>query len=203
MAAHGYVVVAPNRRGLPGFGAEWNDAIAGDWGGQPMRDYLSAIDDISSELYIDRDHLGAVGASFGGYSVYLLAGMHEGRFKAFIAHDGIFNMESFYGSTEELFFAEHDIGGPYWKQPKPESYDRFSPDHYVQKWDTPMLVIHGAKDFRVPENQAMEAFTALQMKDIPSRFLYFPNENHWVLTPQNSILWHRVFYDWLDRWLMK
>jgi dipeptidyl aminopeptidase/acylaminoacyl peptidase len=112
-------------------------------------------------------------------------------------------MESFYGSTEELFFAEHDIGGPYWKQPKPESYDRFSPDHYVQKWDTPMLVIHGAKDFRVPENQAMEAFTALQMKDIPSRFLYFPNENHWVLTPQNSILWHRVFYDWLDRWLMK
>jgi dipeptidyl aminopeptidase/acylaminoacyl peptidase len=201
MAANGYIIVAPNRRGLPGFGADWNNEIAGDWGGQTIRDYLSAIDQVSSESYVDKKGLGAVGASFGGYSAYYLAGHHENRFSTFIAHDGVFNLESMYGSTEELFFPNWEMGGPYWMSPAPESYALFSPHKWVQNWNTPMLVIHGGKDYRVPDTQAMEAFTALQVKNIPSRFLYFPDENHWILSPQNGILWQRVFFDWLDRWL--
>jgi dipeptidyl aminopeptidase/acylaminoacyl peptidase len=201
MAANGYVVVAPNRRGLPGFGGEWNREISGDWGGQAMKDYLTAIDTMMSESYVDRNNVGAVGASYGGYSVYYLAGIHQNRFKAFIAHCGIYDLESWYGSTEELFSANKELEGAYWIDPKPKSYDLFSPDKLVKNWNTPMLIIHGAKDFRVPENQAMEAFTALQLKNIPSRFLYFPNENHWILSPQNGILWNRVFFDWLDKWL--
>jgi len=203
LAANGYVVVAPNRRGVPGFGQAFKEEISGDWGGQAMRDLLSAIDDVSREPYVDGNRLGAVGASFGGYSVYWLAGHHDGRFKTFIAHDGVFNLESMYGGTEEMWFPTFDLGGAYWDQPTPPSYEEFSPHKFVQNWDTPMLVIHGQQDFRVPVTEGMQAFTALQLKGIESRFLYFPNENHWVLQPQNSVLWHRVFYDWLARYLKK
>lgn len=201
MASNGYIVVAPNRRGLPSFGEEWNDKITGDWGGQAMTDLLSAIDDVSKEAYVDKNKLGCVGASYGGYSVYWLAGHHNKRFKAFIAHDGVFNLESQYSSTEEMFFADHDMEGPYWKSPKPKSYEAFSPHKFVQNWDTPILIISNEKDFRVPVTQGMEAFTAAQMRGIPSRFLYFPDEGHWVLKPQNSLLWQRTFFDWLERYL--
>lgn len=200
MAAQDYVVIAPNRRGLPGFGQEWNDQISGDWGGQAMQDLLSATDDISTESYIDTDRRAAVGASFGGYSVYWLMGNHEGRFKSMIAHCGVFNLESMYGSTEELFFVNWDLGGPYWKSPEAAAlYEKFSPHRFIGNWDTPLLVIHGELDFRVPVTQGMEAFTAAQVQRIPSRFLYFPAEGHWVQQPQNSVLWQRVFFDWLDR----
>lgn len=203
MAAKGYIIVAPNRRGLPSFGEEWNDEIKGDWGGQAMNDLLSAIDDVSKESYVDKDRLGAIGASFGGYSVYWLAGHHNKRFKAFISHCGVFNLESEFLCTEELFFADHDMDGPYWNTPKPKSYEQFSPNKFIKNWDTPILVIHNEKDFRVPLNQGIEAFTAAQMNNIPSRFLYFPDEGHHVLKPQNSILWQRVFFDWLDTYLKK
>ncbi|RME12103.1 MAG: S9 family peptidase [Bacteroidetes bacterium] len=201
MAANGYIVVAPNRRGLPSFGQQWNDEIAGDWGGQAMQDLLTAIDQMAKEPFVDETRLGAVGASFGGYSVFWLAGNHNKRFKAFIAHDGIFNMESMYGSTEELFFVNHDLGGPYWQQPQPETWQVDSPHKYVANWDTPILIIHGGKDFRIPDTEAMQAFTAARLMGIPSRFLYFPEENHWVLSCQNGILWQREFFNWLDRWL--
>jgi len=201
LAANGYIVVAPNRRGVPGFGQAYKEQISGDWGGQAMRDLLSAIDDVAKEPYVDRNRLGAVGASFGGYSVYWLAGHHDGRFKTFIAHDGVFNLESMYGATEEIFFPTFDLKGAYWDEPTPTSYEEFSPHKFVSKWDTPMLVIHGEQDYRVPVTEGMQAFTALQLKGIESRFLYFPEENHWVLGAQNSVLWHRVFYDWLARYL--
>lgn len=201
MAANDYIVVAPNRRGLPSFGQEWNDQIAGDWGGQAMQDLLSAIDDVAKEPYIDKEKLGAVGASFGGYSVYWLAGNHNKRFKAFISHCGLFNLESWYGTTEELFFANHDLGGAYWQPELPETWRLDSPHRYVQNWDTPLLVIHGGKDFRVPESEGMQAFQAAQLRGIPSRFLYFPDEGHWVSTPQNSLLWQREYFGWLDKWL--
>ncbi len=199
MAANGYIVVAPNRRGLPGFGQAWNDEISGDYGGACMKDYLSAIDDVSKESYVNKDKMGCVGASFGGYSVYYLAGHHEKRFKAFIAHCGMFNVTSWYGTTEEQWFANFDQRGSYWQNP--ENYAKFSPHNFVKNWDAPILVIHNEKDFRVPLGQGMEAFTAAQQMNIPSRFLYFPDENHWVSKPQNSVLWHRVFYDWLDKYL--
>ncbi|MEQ9188741.1 MAG: S9 family peptidase [Cryomorphaceae bacterium] len=201
MAANGYIVVAPNRRGLPSFGQKWNDDISEDWGGQAMKDYLSAIDEVAKEPYVDNDKLGAVGASYGGYSVYYLAGIHEGRFKTFISHCGLFNLESWYASTEELFFANWDIGGPYWQDPQPKSYALFSPNKLVHKWDTPILVIHNELDFRVPLNQGLEAFTAAQLQGIPSKLLYYPDEGHWVLKPQNGVMWHREFYGWLDQWL--
>lgn len=201
MAANGYIVVAPNRRGLPGFGEEWNDQISGDWGGQPMKDYLSAIDDASALPYVDKSRLGAVGASYGGYSVYWLAGNHQNRFKSFIAHCGLFNLESWYTSTEEMFFANKDIEGPYWKPERTNDYNNFSPHRFVQNWNTPILVIHNEKDFRVPLGEGLQAFGAAQMKDIKSRFLYFPDEGHWVVKPQNSLVWHRVFYDWLKKTL--
>ena len=201
MAANGYIVVAPNRRGLPGFGREWNDAISGDWGGQPIKDYLSAIDKISEEPYVDKDRRGCVGASYGGYSVYLLAGKHEGRFKTFIAHCGLFDITSWYPSTEEMFFAKHDMGGAPWDANPVKAYTDFNPQQFAKNWDTPLLVIHGGRDFRVPEGQGMEAFGTAQLRGIPSRFLYFPNEGHWILKPQNAILWQRVFFDWLGRTL--
>ena len=201
MAANGYIVVAPNRRGLPSFGQAWNDAIAGDWGGQAMQDYLSAIDHVAAEPYVDQTRLGAVGASFGGYSVFYLAGHHEKRFKAFIAHAGVFNLESMFGATEEIFFVNHDLEGPYWLDPTPVSYAAFSPHRYVQNWDTPILIIHSQKDFRVPVTESMQAFTAAQLRGVPSRFVYFPDESHWILSPQNGILWQRLFFDWLDRYL--
>lgn len=200
MAAHDYIVIAPNRRGLPGFGHEWNDQISGDYGGQNMKDYLAAIDDVAKEPYVDENRLGCVGASYGGFSVYWLAGHHQKRFKAFIAHCGMFNFESWYGTTEELFFANHDIEGPYWKTPTPKSYS-FSPHKFVGNWDTPILVIHGGKDFRIPYTEGMQAFDAAQIQGIPSRFLYFPEECHFVSKPQNSMLWQREFFRWLDQWL--
>lgn len=203
MAAKGYIVVAPNRRGLPGFGQEWNEAISKDWGGQPMRDYLAAIDDVKKEPWSDENNLGCVGASYGGYSVYMLAGIHENRFDAFISHCGLFDLESWYLSTEELFFANYDLGGPFWKPENKQTYTKFDPKDYVQNWNTPMLVIHGGKDFRVPENQGMEAFQAAQLMDVPSKFLYFPEEGHWVQSPQNGLIWHDQFFGWLDEWLKK
>ncbi|MCC3157644.1 S9 family peptidase [Hymenobacter sp. 15J16-1T3B] len=201
MAAQGYIVVAPNRRGLPGFGREWNDAISGDWGGQPIRDYLSAIDKVSEEPYVDKDRRGCVGASYGGFSVYYLAGHHQGRFKTFIAHAGLYDLTSWYPTTEEMFFANYEFKGAPWDKTAPKSYQEFSPANFVGQWDTPILVIHGGKDFRVPEGQGMEAFGAAQLRGIPSRFLYFPNEGHWIQKPQNSVLWNRVFFDWLGRTL--
>ena len=201
MAANDYIIVAPNRRGLPGFGQKWNEDISKDWGGQAMKDYLAAIDSVSKEPYCDENRLGAIGASYGGYSVYYLAGIHKKRFKTFISHCGLFNLYSWYGTTEELFFANWDIGGPYWLKENEDLYKKNSPSNFVQNWDTPILVIHGEKDFRVPIGEGMQAFQAAQIKGIPSRFLYFPEEGHWVLSPQNGIVWHREFFNWLDRWL--
>jgi len=203
MAAKGYIVLAPNRRGLPGFGQAWNEQISGDWGGQAMQDYLAVVDTMAKENYVDANRLGAVGASFGGYSVYWLAGNHNKRFKTFISHCGVYNLESMYGQTEELFFTEFEMQGKPWDLPKPISYDRDSPHKYVKNWDTPILVIHNEKDFRVPLAQGMEAFTAAQVQGIQSKFLYFPDENHWVVKPQNSVLWNKIFFDWLDTYLKK
>ncbi|MBL0050463.1 MAG: S9 family peptidase [Bacteroidetes bacterium] len=201
MAAQGYIVVAPNRRGLPSFGEEWNDAIVGEHGGLPIQDLLSAMDDVSKESYVDKNKLGCVGASYGGYSVYYLAGIHKQRFKAFIAHCGIYNTESMYGQTEEVWFTDNDYQGPYWQKPQPKSYTVYNPMRYVQNWDTPIMVIHNEKDFRVPLAQGMEAFSAAQLRNIPSRFLYFPDEGHWVSKPQNAILWQRQFFEWLNTYL--
>ena len=204
MASQGYIIIAPNRRGLPGFGVEWNAQISGDWGGQAMRDYLSAIDDIAKEPYVDKDRLGAVGASYGGYSIYYLAGIHQKRFKSFIAHCGVFNLQSMYGTTEELFFNNHEIGGAYWEKENAvaqKSYKEFNPIEKITEWDTPILIIHGGKDYRVPEEQGFQAFTAAQLRGIKSELLYFPDENHWVLQPQNGLLWQRTFFRWLKETL--
>lgn len=204
MAAEGYVIVAPNRRGLPGFGVEWNEAISKDWGGQAMDDYLSAIDALSKEKYIDSNRLGAVGASYGGYSVYYLAGIHENRFKTFIAHCGVFNLESMYGTTEEVFFTNWDAGGAYWEKDNAvaqKTYSQFNPKNNVAKWNTPILIFHGGKDYRVPIGQGQEAFAAAQLQGIKSRFVYLPDENHWVLKPQNALVWQTEFFKWLKETL--
>ena len=205
MAANDYIVIAPNRRGLPGFGKEWNEAISGDYGGQCMKDYLTAVDEISKEPFIDKDRLGCVGASFGGFSVYWLAGHHDKRFKAFIAHDGIFNMEMQYLETEEMWFANWDMGGAYWDKSNATAQRTFanSPHRFVDKWDTPILCIHGEKDYRILANQGMAAFNAAVLRGVPAELLIYPDENHWVLKPQNSILWQRTFFEWLDKWLKK
>lgn len=205
MAANGYVVIAPNRRGLPGFGSEWNEEISGDWTGQCMNDYLSAIDDACKNLpFVDKDRLGAVGASFGGFSVYYLAGHHNKRFKCFIAHDGAFNLESMYTDTEEAWFSNWEYDDAFWNKDMTENAKRTyanSPHKFVDKWDTPILCIHGEKDYRINANQGMGAFNAARMKGIPAELLLFPDENHWVLKPQNGVLWQRTFFNWLDRWL--
>ena len=203
MAANGYIVVAPCRRGMPGFGVEWNEEISGDYGGQCMRDLMTAIDTMSREPFVDADRLGCVGASFGGFSVYWLAGHHDGRFKAFIAHDGIFNIEMQYLETEEKWFANWDMGGAYWDRGNAVAMRTFanSPHRFVDRWDTPILCIHGEKDFRILANQAMAAFDAAIMRGVPAELLIYPDENHWVLKPQNGILWQRTFFEWLDRWL--
>ena len=203
MAAQGYIIIAPNRRGLPGFGVEWNEQISGDYGGQCMKDYFTAIDDLCRESYVDRDRLGCVGASFGGFSVYWLAGHHDKRFKSFIAHDGIFNMEMQYLETEEKWFANWDMGGAYWEKQNAVAQRTFanSPHRFVDRWDTPILCIHGEKDYRILPNQAMAAFDAAIMRGVPAQLLIYPDENHWVLKPQNGILWQRTFFGWLDRWL--
>lgn len=200
MAAQGYIVVAPNRRGMPGHGVEWNEQISKDWGGQVMDDYLSAIDDVAKEKYVDKDRLGAVGASYGGYSVFYLAGNHENRFKTFIAHDGVFNTQSMFGTTEEVFFNRWDFGGAYWEKDNAiaqKAYNEFNPINFVDKWNTPILIIQGGKDFRVPIGQSLEAFQAAQLRGIKSKLVYFPEENHWVLQPQNAIVWQREFFKWL------
>ncbi|MBK7698101.1 MAG: S9 family peptidase [Saprospiraceae bacterium] len=201
MASQGYIVVAPNRRGMPGHGVAWNHEISKDWGGQNIQDYLSAIDDVSKETYVDKSRLGAVGASYGGYSVFYLAGIHNKRFKTFIAHDGSFNLYSMYGSTEEIFFVNYDFGGPYWEEKNSKTYRDFNPVHHVQKWDTPIYIIQGGRDYRIPENQGLEAFTAAQLKGLKSKLLYLPDENHWVIKPQNSLVWQREFFKWLKETL--
>lgn len=204
MAAQGYIIIAPNRRGMPGHGVEWNRQISGDWGGQAIQDYLSAIDDFSKEPFVDKERLGCIGASYGGYSVYMLAGVHNGRFKTFIAHDGLFDLKSWYGTTEEIWFANKDIGGNYWDKTNlkaQKSYLKFSPSNYVDKWNTPIMVIQGGKDYRVPAEQGLQAFQAAQLRGIKSKFLFLPDENHWVLKPQNAILWQREFFDWLKETL--
>lgn len=204
MASQGYIIVAPNRRGMPGHGVEWNADISGDWGGKAMQDYLDAIDDVSKESYVDKNRLGAIGASFGGYSVFWLAGNHDGRFKTFISHDGVFDTRSMYGTTEELFFVNHDFGGAYWEKDNAKAqkaYNEFNPITYVDKWDTPIMIIQGGKDYRVPIEQGLGAFQAAQLRGIKSKLLYLPEENHWVLQPQNALVWQREFFGWLKETL--
>ncbi len=204
MASQGYIVVAPNRRGMPGHGVEWNEQISKDWGGQVMDDYLAAIDDVAKESYVDKSRLAAVGASYGGYSVFYLAGMHNKRFKTFISHCGVFNLESMYGTTEEVFFTDWDLGGAYWDTKNAaaqKTYKDFNPIKLVNNWDTPIFIIQGGKDYRVPIGQGQEAFQAAQLKGIKSRFMYFPEENHWVLQPQNGLVWQREFFKWLKETL--
>lgn len=204
MAANGYIIVAPSRRGMSGFGIEWNEQISKDYGGQNMQDYLVAIDEMAKEPYVDEDRLGSIGASYGGYSVFYLAGMHEGRFKSFISHDGIFNLRSMYGTTDELFFVNWDLGGPYWDKNNAaaqKTFTQFNPIDQVDKWDTPILIIQGGKDYRVPIGQGLEAFQAAQLRGVKSKLLYFPEENHWVLNKQNSLVWQREFYKWLKETL--
>lgn len=199
MASQGYIVVAPNRRGMPGHGVEWNAEISKDWGGQVMQDYLSAIDDVAKEPYVDNDRIGAIGASFGGYSVFYLAGMHDKRFKTFIAHDGVFDTRTMAGTTEELFFLINEFGGMYWEDNENtrKAYNEFNPINMVSKWDTPILIIQGGKDYRVPIEQGLSAFQAAQMLGLKSKLLYFPEENHWVLNPQNALIWQDEFFKWL------
>lgn len=203
MAEQGYVVVAPNRHGVPGFGKAWNEQISGDYPGQNMSDYLTAIDEVSKETWVDKDHLGCVGASYGGFSVYYLAGNSGDRFKALIAHNGIFNMEMQYMTTEEMWFANWDMGGAPWDKENKVAQRTFanSPDKFVNNWKTPILVIHSGKDYRIDQSQGFAAFNTAKLKGVPARFLYFPDENHWVLKMQNAVLWHRTFFDWLDKWL--
>ncbi len=203
MAANGYIIVAPNRRGLPGFGMDWLTQISGDYGGQNMKDYFSAIDAVAKEPFVNKDKLGCVGASYGGFSVYWLAGHHEKRFKAFLAHDGMFNLPQQYLETEEMWFVNWDLGGAYWDKNDAIAQRSFanSPHLFVDKWDTPILVIHGEKDYRILASQGMSAFNAAVLRGVPAQMLIFPDENHWVLQPQNGILWQRTFFSWLDKWL--
>ncbi|MGE6396482.1 alpha/beta fold hydrolase [Chryseobacterium scophthalmum] len=200
MAANGYIVVAPNRRGMPGWGTKWNEEISRDWGGQPMRDYLAATDYAKTLPYVDSERVAAVGASYGGYSVFMLAGIHENRFKTFIAHDGLFDMKSWYLTTEELWFANWDLGSP-WEKPLPKAYTEFNPSNFVEKWNKPIMIIQGGIDFRVPYEQGQEAFQSAKLRGLKSKLVYFPNENHWVLHPQNGLVWQREFFDWLKETL--
>jgi dipeptidyl aminopeptidase/acylaminoacyl peptidase len=204
MASQGYIVVAPNRRGMPGHGTQWNEQISKDHGGQVMNDYLSAIDGVSKEKFVDKDRLGCVGASYGGYSVFMLAGIHNNRFKSFISHDGIFDTRSMYGTTEELFFMNWDYGGPYWDKKNAaaqKAYNQFNPINQVDKWNTPIMIIQGGKDYRVPVEQGLQAFQAAQLRNIKSKLLYLPDENHWVLSAQNALVWQKEFYKWLEETL--
>ncbi|WP_415328128.1 S9 family peptidase [Chryseobacterium sp. MMS23-Vi53] len=200
MAANGYIVVAPNRRGMPGWGTKWNEEISRDWGGQPMRDYLAATDFAKTLPYVDGNRVAAVGASYGGYSVFMLAGIHQNRFKTFIAHDGLFDMKSWYLTTEELWFANWDLGSP-WEKPQPKAYTEFNPSNFVDKWNKPIMIVQGGIDFRVPYEQGQEAFQAAKLRGLKTKLVYFPNENHWVLHPQNGLVWQREFFDWLKETL--
>ena len=203
MAANGYVVIAPNRRGLPGFGTEWNAQISKDYPGQNMRDYLAAVDDLKKEAWIDGNHIGATGASYGGFSVYFLAGNHEGRFAAFLAHAGIFNMEQQYLETEEMWFANWDMGGAYWEKDNAAAQRTFanSPHRFVDRWDPPIMISPGEYDYRILASQGMAAFNAAKLRGIPAEMVIYPDENHWILKPQNAVLWQRLFFRWFDKWL--
>lgn len=204
MAANGYIIVAPNRRGMPGHGTKWNEQISKDWGGQVMKDYFSAIDNVSKEKFVDKGRLGCVGASYGGYSVFYMAGIHNNRFKTFISHDGVFDMRSMYGTTDEMWFENWDKGGPYWDKKNAaaqKSYTQFNPSDLVAKWNTPILIFQGGKDYRVPIEQAQQAFQAAQLRGIKSKFILLPDQNHWVLTSQDALVWQREFYKWLDETL--
>lgn len=201
MAANGYIVIAPSRRGMPGFGTKWNEDISKDHGGQAMKDYLSAVDAISKERFIDQNRIGCVGASYGGYAVFMLAGMHNNRFRSFISHDGIFDFKSMYGTTEEMWFVDWDYGGPYWDKKNmaaQKSYKQFSPSNFADKWNTPILIYQGGKDYRVPIEQGQQAFQAAQLRGIKSKFILLPDQNHWVLTAQDALVWQREFYHWLE-----
>ncbi|MBK1897259.1 S9 family peptidase [Chryseobacterium paridis] len=200
MTANGYIVVAPNRRGMPGWGTKWNEEISKDWGGQPMRDYLAATDYAKTLPYVDGERVAAVGASYGGYSVFMLAGIHDNRFKTFIAHDGLFDMKSWYLTTEELWFANWDLGSP-WEKPLPKAYTEFNPSNFVEKWNKPIMIFQGGIDYRVPYEQGQEAFQAAKLRGLKTKLVYFPNENHWVLHPQNGLVWQREFFDWLKETL--
>ena len=204
MAGGGYIIVAPNRRGMYGHGQAWNEQISKDWGGQVMKDYLSAIDDVSKEKYVDKNRLGCVGASYGGYSAFYLAGIHANRFKTFIAHDGVFDLKSMSGTTEELWFTNWENGGHYWEKENKvaqKTFEQFNPINFVDKWNTPILIIQGGKDYRVPIEQGLQAFQVAQLRGVKSKLLYFPDENHWVLKPQNAMVWQREFYKWLKETL--
>jgi dipeptidyl aminopeptidase/acylaminoacyl peptidase len=204
IASQGYIVVAPNRRGMPGHGTKWNEQISKDWAGQVMKDYLSAIDAVSKEKFVDKDRLGCVGASYGGYSVYMLASMHNNRFKTFIAHDGVFDLKSMYGTTEEMWFVNWDLGGPYWDKKNAaakRTFSQFSPSNFVDKWNTPIMIVQGGRDYRVPIEQGLQAFQAAQLRGIKSRLLYLPDENHWVLSAQNALVWQHEFFKWLNETL--
>jgi len=204
MAGGGYIIVAPNRRGMYGHGRAWNEEISKDWGGQVMKDYLNAIDDVSKEKYVDKNRLGCVGASYGGYSVYYLAGIHNNRFKTFIAHDGVFDLRSMSGTTEELWFTNWENGGYYWDKKNKvaqKTFEQFNPINFVDKWNTPILIVQGGRDYRVPIEQGLQAFQVAQLRGIKSKLLYFPDENHWVLKPQNALVWQREFYKWLKETL--
>ncbi|MDE7375512.1 MAG: S9 family peptidase, partial [Muribaculaceae bacterium] len=204
MASHGYIVIAPNRRGVPGFGQEWLEQISKDYPGQNMRDYLSAVDHMKKEPYIDANRIGATGASYGGFSIYWLAGNHEGRFKCLLAHAGIFNTEAQYLETEEMWFANWDMGGAPWEKDNAVAQRTFanSPHKFVDKWDTPIMVSHGELDYRILASQGMMAFNAAKLRGIPAEMVVFPDENHWILQPQNAVLWQRLYFRWFDRWLM-
>ena len=201
MTANDYIVIAPNRRGMPGWGTKWNEQISQDWGGQSIQDYLSAADFAKELPYIDKGRMGAVGASYGGYSVLMLAGVHQNRFKTFISHNGLFDTKSWYGTTEELWFANWDMGGSPWDNPSSKSYTKFNPSNYVNNWNTPIMIIQGNIDFRVPYEQGQQAFQVARLKNIKSKFLYFPDENHWVLKPRNALVWQREFFSWLKETL--
>ena len=203
MASQGYIIVAPNRRGMPGHGTQWNEQVSKDWGGQVIKDYLSAIDALRKEKYVDNNRLGCIGASFGGFSVFALEGLHNGRFKTFIAHDGVFDFRSMYGTTDEMWFENWEKGGPYWEKNNKVAQRSFSqsPSNFVDKWNTPIMIVQGGKDYRVPIEQGQQAFQAAQLKGIKSKFLYLPDENHWVLSAQNALVWQREFFKWLDETL--
>ena len=203
MASQGYIVVAPCRRGMPGFGTKWNEQVSKDWGGQVIKDYLSAIDAVSKEKYVDLNRRGCVGASFGGFSVFALEGMHQKRFKTFISHDGVFDFRSMYGTTDEMWFESWEKGGAYWDKKNAVAQRSFSqsPSNFVDKWDTPIMIVQGGRDYRVPIEQGQQAFQAAQLRGIKSKFIYIPDENHWVLSAQNALVWQHEFYKWLEETL--
>lgn len=203
MASQGYIIVIPCRRGMPGYGTKWNEDVSKHWGGQVIQDYLDAIDDFSKERFVDISRRGCVGASFGGYSVFELAGKHDGRFKTFIAHDGVFDFTAMTGTTDELWFENWEKGGFYWEKNNKIAQASYaaSPSNFVDKWNTPIMIVQGGIDYRVPIEQGQGAFQAAQLRGIKSKFLYFPDENHWVLKPQNALMWQREFFSWLKETL--